>query len=206
MLFSWFFIWVYYLKKNTLLTSKKKVSAYAVALAAVLAMLLATPSDEPTTSPSSFSLAGTLVRVADGDTLTIRLSNGKTQRVRLASIDAPEMYKSPQQPGQEFAQHSARRLSDLVDASSVNLRCYEYDHYERAICDVLLPDGQTANQILVEQGLAWANQEKKGRFLHDKQMLTLEDQARTNKRGLWSSPKPIAPWKWRYDCWQKSAC
>lgn len=162
--------------------------------------------DKPSAPQGEFSLSGSLVRVADGDTLTIRLVNGSTQRVRLASIDAPEMHKNEQQPGQEFAEQSAGMLSSLIDRSKVNLHCYEYDHYDRAICDVLLADGRTANQVLVEQGMAWANQEKKGRFLHNAQMPEFERHARAQKRGVWSLSKPIPPWVWRYQCWQKSQC
>lgn len=38
----------------------------------------------------SATLEGCVVRVADGDTVTIELDNGKRERIRFEGIDAPE--------------------------------------------------------------------------------------------------------------------
>lgn len=194
------------MSKYTLSASKKKNLTYVLILAIALGASWYSKEQEVTPSTQGFTLQGKVVRVADGDTLTVRLATGAQQRIRLASIDAPETHKSAEQPGQAFAAQSGRVLSSLVGNKSVSLSCYEYDLHERAVCDVLLDDGSTANQRLVEQGLAWANQEKKGRFLHDSSMLEREQEARAAKRGLWSTPNPVAPWEWRYHCWQKAKC
>lgn len=42
------------------------------------------------TSPFSATLEGCVVRVADGDTVTVELDNGKRERIRFGGIDAPE--------------------------------------------------------------------------------------------------------------------
>lgn len=162
---------------------------------------------DPSSGSGSFDLYGTVTQVADGDTLTLKPARGKTERVRLASIDAPEAGKSAEQPGQAFADQSRSYLAQLVQGKTLKLQCYERDNYQRAICDVKLEGMLTANRRMVEQGLAWANTEKKGRFLRDPEVSKLEQQARKEKRGIWADgQKPIAPWEWRYQCWQQKKC
>jgi len=155
---------------------------------------------------AGFQLEGRVVRVADGDTLTVLLDNRQQQRVRLASIDAPETTKDARRPGQPYAEASRRYLSELVAGKDVRLSCFEKDRHGRAVCDVLLEGGQTANQKMVEAGLAMANREKRGRFLRDARIDGLEREARRAGLGIWSEQEPVAPWQWRYQCWQKGQC
>lgn len=152
------------------------------------------------------TIEGRVTRVADGDTLTVQV--GREQyRIRLASIDAPETHKSDEQPGQPYAQASRDFLSQRVAGKTVLLHCYEEDNYSRKICDVSLPgQEQSMNRQLVAAGYAWANQEKRGRFLRDQQMLTLQEQAQNEKKGLWQAATPVQPWVWRYQCWQQRKC
>lgn len=153
-----------------------------------------------------FELQGRVLRVADGDTLTILLSNKKQERVRLASIDAPETSKDSQRPGQPFAVASRLFLAELVAGKQITLSCYERDRHGRAVCDVPMEDGETVNQKLVQAGMAMANREKRGRFLRDQGIDELEREARQARVGIWSEPNPVPPWQWRYDCWQKGQC
>ena len=61
-------------------------------------------------------LEGTIVKIADGDTITV-LDSGKVQhRVRIAGIDAPEKK-------QAFGNASRKRMSELV-ARTLSLFCY----------------------------------------------------------------------------------
>ena len=153
----------------------------------------------------AFSLTGTVDHVADGDTLTLQVGK-RQERVRLASIDAPETDKGNGQRGQAMAQQSRKALENLVSGKRLTLQCYEQDHYQRNICDVMLPGGGTANQKQVALGMAWANMEKGGRFLRDDSLKALESEARRKHLGIWQSSKPIQPWVWRYQCWQKGKC
>ncbi|HRL20200.1 MAG TPA: thermonuclease family protein [Alcaligenes sp.] len=172
-----------------------------VAVAAALFALFSTVAQaEP------FELQGQVVRVADGDTLTVLLDNRRQQRVRLSSIDAPELSKDARRPGQPYAQASRRYLSELVAGKQVRLACRERDRHGRAICDVLLEGGETANQKMVQAGLAMANREKQERFLYDARIDGLEQQAKEARLGIWSEGKAVPPWEWRYHCWQRGKC
>lgn len=153
--------------------------------------------------PLAYALSGKVISVADGDTLTIR--DTKNEKIRLASIDAPEKKGGSKRPAQPYSETSRDYLAKLVAGQTLTLICFEKDRYGRHICDV--PVAQTtANRLLVEAGLAWANQQAGGKFLRDKTLLILEEQAREAKRGLWVEPRPVAPWVWRQACWQQGKC
>ncbi len=154
---------------------------------------------------AQYELAGRVVRVSDGDTFNV-LVQGRQQRVRMASIDAPEVTKDKERPGQPYAQASRDALASLISGKDLVLVCYERDRYERNICDVPLADGMTANQKQVENGMAWANMEGRGKFMRDARLPSLEQQARRAGRGIWRQPEPVPPWVWRYQCWQQQQC
>lgn len=153
----------------------------------------------------SYQLHGKVVHIADGDTFTLMVG-GRQERIRMASIDAPETTKSRERPGQPMAQVSKDALAELVAGKTLALDCYEKDRYGRNVCDVPLTDGTTANQRQVAAGMAWANMEGRGKFMRDPKLPELEKKARQARQGLWRDTDPIKPWAWRYDCWQKGKC
>lgn len=153
----------------------------------------------------AYTLEGRVVHVADGDTITL-LVDGRRERIRLASIDAPETTKDRQRPGQPMAQVAKRALAGLVAGKALVLSCFEHDRYGRNVCDVPLPDGSTANHELVAQGLAWANGEGHGKYMRDPRLPGLEAAARKARKGIWSEPSPVPPWVWRYQCWKQGRC
>ncbi|HWK62529.1 MAG TPA: thermonuclease family protein [Eoetvoesiella sp.] len=153
----------------------------------------------------AFHLRGRVVHVADGDTFTIMV-DGRQQRVRMASIDAPETGKGRERPGQPMGQASKKALADLIAGKTLALDCYEKDQYGRNVCNVPLADGSTANQRQVAAGMAWANMEGRGKFMRDPSLPGLEQKAREARLGLWRDPDPVKPWAWRYGCWKKGRC
>lgn len=181
------------------------LGALVVALVAAGFSFIDSPVNARGENQAEFTLQGKVVSVSDGDTLNV-LVNGRTERIRLASIDAPEIGKGSQQPGQPYGQASRRALADLVAGKNVTLPCFERDRYQRAICDVTLPDGTTANQKQVLAGMAWANTEKRGQFLRDQSLPEFQQQAQRAGRGLWQESNPVEPWVWRYQCWRQNQC
>lgn len=149
-----------------------------------------------------YVIVGRVIHVSDGDTLSILMDGQRRQRVRLASIDAPETGHGRKRPGQPYSQAARKALAELVQDQTVTLQCYEQDHYGREICDVPLDDGRQASHVLVENGLAWANQQGGGKYLRDRRLIALEQQARQKRRGLWQHANPVAPWTWRWACWK----
>ena len=153
-----------------------------------------------------YSLTGRIVQVSDGDTINI-LVDRTTRRVRLASIDAPETAHGSTRPGQPFGEASRKSLAEMVAGKTLTLICFETDRYGRDVCDIPVAD-TTANLLQVKNGMAWANQQGGGKYLRDRSLPELEKKARAARVGIWSEdkPKPVAPWVWRQNCWQKHQC
>ena len=152
----------------------------------------------------SHTLVGKVVQVSDGDTINIR-TDSETIRIRLASIDAPETSHGSDQPGQPFGEASRKFLAGLVAGKTIQAQCFEKDRFGRHICDVPV-ENTTANRLLVKNGMAWANQQGKGKYLRDPSLPELEKQARAARLGLWAEPGAVAPWVWRHDCWNEKKC
>lgn len=155
---------------------------------------------------SVYTLSGKIVHVADGDTVTLLTNDGQRRRLRLASIDAPELSHGSQQPGQPYGAASGQNLASMVAGRQLMARCYERDQYGRDVCDLPASDGRTASWHQVADGYAWANTVGHGQYLRDHALPMLEAQAREAQRGLWHDARPVQPWKWRYACWREHQC
>ncbi|UZR30739.1 thermonuclease family protein [Methylococcus mesophilus] len=139
-----------------------------------------------TASAAAESLAGRVVSVLDGDTITL-LSVGNVQtRVRLAQIDAPEKR-------QDYGQASKRALSDWVSGKKVTVEVADTDRYGRSVGKVLI-GGTDVNLEQVRAGMAWVYR----KYAYDPGYFSAEDEARAVRRGLWSQPNPVPPWEFRH--------
>src|SRR5271155_3435270 len=81
------------------------------------------------------TMSGKVVGIADGDTITVTVSGGQQDSIRLHGIDAPEH-------NQTFGAQSTENLTRLVSGKTVSLDCGGQVSYERLVCKVLLPDGE----------------------------------------------------------------
>ncbi|MBX3646760.1 MAG: thermonuclease family protein [Rhodocyclaceae bacterium] len=130
------------------------------------------------------SIAGRVVGVSDGDTLTL-LSGREQIKVRLTEIDAPEK-------AQPFGNRSKQSLSALCFNKSAKLDDQGKDRYGRTLARVHC-DGIDANAEQVRRGMAWVYD----RYVTDRSLYGLQDEARGARRGLWADPSPMPPWEWR---------
>jgi len=128
---------------------------------------------------------GRVVHVSDGDTLTV-LVDRKPVRVRLDSIDAPEL-------GQPFGKRSQQSLAELCGTKTAHVVEKGLDRYGRTIGWIVCGEVD-ANAEQVRRGMAWV-------FVRyapaDSPLYALQGDARWTRRGLWVDPQPIAPWDWR---------
>jgi endonuclease YncB( thermonuclease family) len=130
-------------------------------------------------------IEGLVVKIADGDTLTLLTSSNKKIKIRLAGIDTPEI-KQP------FGNKAKQALAKLVFQKKALIEVQTKDRYGRTV-GVVFVDGQNVNYELVRQGMAWVYR----KYTNDEILYGLEAQAKTKKTGLWADAKSIAPWSWR---------
>jgi endonuclease YncB( thermonuclease family) len=135
-------------------------------------------------APSWAELAGRVVAVHDGDTITVLVA-GRDIRVRLAGIDAPER-------GQPFRNASRHALEAQVAGREVRVVERGRDGYGRVLGRVYA-GSVDVNAEQVRAGFAWVFR----RFELDPRLLALEVEAKAAQRGLWRDPKPVPPWLWR---------
>ena len=72
------------------------------------------------------------------------------------------------------------------------------DRYTRQV-GIVYEGSVNINQQQVARGLAWAYRQYLGKLPKSfaKALLDSEEQARSDKRGLWVDKSPTPPWQWR---------
>lgn len=156
---------------------------------ALLAAWLAASGVALAASERSFS--GSVVAVADGDTVTV-LEGGRIERkVRLAGIDAPEK-------AQPFGQRSKDSLSRLAFGKEAQVKWSKKDRYGRTV-GKLIVGGKDVCLEQIRRGMAW-HYRKYARDQMERDRIEYarsEEDARRVRLGLWADRDPIPPWEWR---------
>lgn len=134
---------------------------------------------------------GHVVRVQDGDTVTILDGNKRQHVVRLSGCDAPEI-------SQAFGRASRESLANQVAGQAVTFKAYKKDKHSRAV-GKLLHGGNDLCLYQVSAGMAWHF----SRYAHEQsaedraRYADAEKQARQARRGLWIESNPHPPWEYR---------
>ena len=147
----------------------------------------------PPVTTSEQTIEGRVVRVADGDTITVLDAANMQYRIRLKGIDAPESH-------QDFGARSKQSLSSLIFGKEVTVLYDKTDQYGRVVGKVLL-DGRDINLEQVRVGMAWHYKEyDREQTAEDRDLYArAEDEARAARRGLWIDTNPVAPSDFRKD-------
>jgi endonuclease YncB( thermonuclease family) len=137
--------------------------------------------------PADSVIVGEVIKIADGDTLTLLTSDKRQIKVRLAEIDAPER-------SQPYNEKAKQALADKVFRQMVTVEIVDRDRYGREVGKVYL-DGDNVNMQMVAEGHVWVYRQ----YLKNPALLELESAARESGFGLWALPEAeqIPPWEWR---------
>jgi len=119
-----------------------------------------------TLSAQAETLEGKVVKIADGDTLTLLTSSNQQVKVRLAGIDTPER-KQP------FGNRAKQALAKLAFQKQALIEAETKDRYGRTV-GVVFVDGLNVNHELVKQGMAWVYR----KYTNDKALYELESRLR----------------------------
>jgi len=172
-----------------------RVAALSAALCAVVGAAFAF-ADATSAAPSGgFTHRGIVVRVVDGDTVDVRLTSGKRERVRLIGIDATER-------GACFSSQASSRAQALALNKPVVLRGDATqdtrDRYGRLLAYVWV-SGRDLGYQLIAGGFAKVYVYRDV-FQRHSAYANAERRAKGSRRGLWkrcgtqtTAPQPIVP-------------
>lgn len=142
-------------------------------------------------SRGSLAAKAVVTRVVDGDTLDVRLSNGKRDRVRILGIDSPEM--RPKERCANQATEAARRLAQGKTIALVTDRTQATrDRYKRLLAYVTLPGGSDLGRRLLTTGHAKVYVFGGRPFLRVNAYRAAEKNARGSGFGLWGNCSTVA--------------
>ena len=133
-------------------------------------------------------------RIIDGDTVVVSKSFRKI-RIRLDSIDCPE-------DGQHWGDIAKFGLIKMIGGRRVFLEEHGEDCHGRTLATLFIQDGSkwvNVNERMITLGHAWVMRryyEHLPKERRDK-LNSLERWAKTKKVGLWKTPNPVPPWRWR---------
>jgi endonuclease YncB( thermonuclease family) len=118
-------------------------------------------------------------------------------RIRLDAIDCPE-------DGQPWGDTAKAGLIKMIARRTVTLEIHGIDCHGRTLATLFVRHGPeekwtNVNERMVMLGHAWVYH---GYCAHlpqerQRQLHRLETWARSKNVGLWRTPDPIPPWKWR---------
>lgn len=161
------------------------IASLAIRIAAAATFVLFVVSAVFVAQATAGEFQGEVIRVHDGDTLTVLLDREQV-RVRLVDIDAPEL-------GQAFGRRSRESLAGMCAGAVATVQDRGHDRYGRTLGHVTC-GSYDANAEQVRRGMAWVyvRYAPKGSPLY-----TAQTEAKLERRGLWIEPGAVAPWEWR---------
>jgi endonuclease YncB( thermonuclease family) len=139
----------------------------------------------PKAAAPAKTVQGIVSHVTDGDTLWLKVPDGKPIEVRLRDIDAPEIC-------QPWGDDSRKALSELTLNKVATLQISARDRYGRAVGTLMIED-TNVSRFMVENGHAWSTRSRWDQGPLVKQ----EKMARALTRGLHSQGGAIQPSEWR---------
>lgn len=125
--------------------------------------------------------------VSDGDTLICYRFNIRRSetRLRFAYVDAPES-------SQAYGKESQQLVSKMIKNRLVRVQITDIDRYGRCV-GVIYRRRKNVNEELIKRGAAWVYEE----YIRDKKhlsyLMSLQSNAKKNKKGLWRGTHPVRP-------------
>jgi endonuclease YncB( thermonuclease family) len=129
---------------------------------------------------------GKVIKISDGDTITILLKGKEQKKLRLAEVDCPEK-------GQAFGKNARQFTSDKVFGKTITFIETDTDRYGRTIAKVYYDNGKYLSEELIRAGLGWWYYS----FSKNSSLGELQNKAQYKKIGLWQDVHAVAPWEYR---------
>lgn len=127
-----------------------------------------------------------VIKISDGDTITVLLEGNVQKKLRLAEVDSPES-------GQAFGKNAKNFTSQAVFGKEITFIETDTDRYGRTIAKVYYDNNKYLSEELIRAGLGWWYHH----FSDNADLGKLENEAREKKLGLWNDSRAISPWEYR---------
>lgn len=139
----------------------------------------------PVTEITLTSVAATLLQVIDGDTIRVRMSGGREEKVRYIGIDAPELAHADA-PGEYLGEEATAHNAALLTSGPLRLQTDvdERDDFGRLLAYVWAGE-VFVNERMVRDGYARARDYPPNLALQDR-LWEAQDEAREAGIGIWS--------------------
>lgn len=140
---------------------------------------------------SSSKHIGTVIKVADGDTITLDI-DGTKERIRLCGIDAPER-------SQPLGKESGDHLRKMVLNKQVAITEIEKDRFGRTVAEVFVlgsPE-RFVNGDMVVAGLAYHYAQFSQKCPNRNVIVDSEAIAKGTSSGVWGISAAVKPWDYR---------
>ncbi|WP_375180895.1 thermonuclease family protein [Chryseobacterium sp.] len=134
----------------------------------------------------SSQTAGKVIKVKDGDTVVVLLSDSTQETLRLAEVDCPEK-------GQAFGKNAKQFTSDAVFGKTVTFYRTAKDRYQRTVAKIFYDHNKYLSEEIIKAGFGWWY------FKASKNLdlQKLQDSAKENRLGLWTDKNAVSPWEYR---------
>ncbi|MDM1552959.1 thermonuclease family protein [Chryseobacterium indologenes] len=129
---------------------------------------------------------GKVIKVSDGDTITVLLKGNIQKKLRLAEVDCPEN-------GQAFGKNAKQFTSAQVFGKTVKFKETNTDRYGRSIAKIYYDNDKYLSQEVIQAGMGWWYYS----YSKDESLGKLQEKAQQNKIGLWQDVHAVAPWDYR---------
>mgnify|MGYP003484647385 FL=1 len=137
------------------------------------------------TYANSLELIGKVIKVSDGDTVTILTEDKVSHKIRLNDIDAPEK-KQP------FGNKSRDNLASYIAGEIITVKYKSKDKYGRILGTIYF-ENLDINLQQIKNGYAWVYKQ----YSKNQTYYQEEQKAKDLKKGLWIAKEPLAPWEYR---------
>jgi endonuclease YncB( thermonuclease family) len=133
------------------------------------------------------TLFGSVVRLIDGDTISVKPAQQPVVKVRISGIDAPES-------GQPWGRASKQNLASLCYGQYAQVDWHKTDKDGRIVGRVVA-NGMDVGLEQIRSGMAWHFKKYQDEQPPQERRLyaAAEKQARATGIGLWSQAKPLEP-------------
>lgn len=160
-------------------------------LSCLLGVLLGACPGFPAAGEDTFPGSGTVVRITDGDTVTVKFADGVERRVRLIGVDCPEIDDSREDVAfhaflaTRFAFHHLYRRDVRLTYDFSPL-----DEHGRVLAYIWPGEDMLFNDFIIRQGFAAAFLKYPYRKDYQKRFRAAEAEARKENRGFWRQEAP----------------